>query len=273
MGRLASRLPRYPIGSTGVPDVINLEDNEKINFGDSKDVAFYWDGSNLVLNPVANGHETFQFTFGSGITTLYGGQNTGDDLQLSANSSDSYPFIRLNGAADISLQTHTSITFGQQGTQIFLLEYASNVTTISGGNVSGDDLIIAANTSNSYPRIDLEGNNDIALRTSAGNTIFFCETSSCYLRFDRTDASTITIATAATNADLEISPNGTGNVNIHGASVSDNYDLALLGDGVLCLIETTTPTADTNYGKIYCKNDNKCYFQDGAGAEHEIAFV
>lgn len=44
-------------------------------------------------------------------------------------------------------------------------------------------------------------------------------------------------------------------------------------NGVLRLGETTTPTADTNYGKIYTKTDNKIYFQDGAGTEHEIAFV
>jgi hypothetical protein len=43
--------------------------------------------------------------------------------------------------------------------------------------------------------------------------------------------------------------------------------------GVLCLKESTTPSAVTNYGKIYTKSDNKVYFQDGSGTEHEIAFV
>ena len=42
--------------------------------------------------------------------------------------------------------------------------------------------------------------------------------------------------------------------------------------GVLAIKETTTPTADADYGKIYTKNDNKLYFQDGAGTEHEISF-
>ena len=36
--------------------------------------------------------------------------------------------------------------------------------------------------------------------------------------------------------------------------------------------ETTTPTALADHGKIYTKNDNKLYFQDGAGTEHEISF-
>jgi hypothetical protein len=48
---------------------------------------------------------------------------------------------------------------------------------------------------------------------------------------------------------------------------------AILHNGVLTIKETTTPTAVTDYGKIYTKSDNKLYFQDGAGTEHEIAFV
>lgn len=39
------------------------------------------------------------------------------------------------------------------------------------------------------------------------------------------------------------------------------------------LNETITPTATDSVGKIYTKSDNKIYFQDGAGTEHEIAFV
>jgi len=46
-----------------------------------------------------------------------------------------------------------------------------------------------------------------------------------------------------------------------------------LSSGIITIAETATPTADTGYGKIYTKTDDKIYFQDGAGAEHEIAFV
>lgn len=42
------------------------------------------------------------------------------------------------------------------------------------------------------------------------------------------------------------------------------------GHVVLTLAETTTPTAVANYGKVYTKNDNKFYFQDGAGTEHVV---
>ena len=43
--------------------------------------------------------------------------------------------------------------------------------------------------------------------------------------------------------------------------------------GSLGLTEITTPTAVASQGKVYTKSDNKLYFQDGAGTEHEIAFV
>ncbi len=80
------------------------------------------------------------------------------------------------------------------------------------------------------------------------------------------------VETDASEYAFEIN-GGNNNVSINATTVSAHYDLALLGDGVLCMKESTTPTADTNYGKVYCKNDNKLYFQDGAGSEHEIAFA
>jgi len=54
-----------------------------------------------------------------------------------------------------------------------------------------------------------------------------------------------------------------------GAAPSANADL-LLEAGRLMLKESTTPTADANYGKVYTKTDNKLYFQDGAGVEHDV---
>jgi hypothetical protein len=49
-------------------------------------------------------------------------------------------------------------------------------------------------------------------------------------------------------------------VQINGVSADTTYTLS----------ETTTPTAITNFGKLYTKNDNNIYFQDGAGVEHTI---
>lgn len=41
----------------------------------------------------------------------------------------------------------------------------------------------------------------------------------------------------------------------------------------LNLKEITTPTAKADYGAIYTKTDNKLYFQDGGGTEHEVRVV
>lgn len=62
-----------------------------------------------------------------------------------------------------------------------------------------------------------------------------------------------------------------GNVGV-GVTPGANADLTLEA-GRLMLKESATPTADTNYGKVYTKTDNKLYFQDGAGTEHELAFA
>jgi len=45
------------------------------------------------------------------------------------------------------------------------------------------------------------------------------------------------------------------------------------GAGVHFMAETVTPTPIANFGAIYCKADNKLYFQDGAGAEHTVTIV
>ncbi len=50
-----------------------------------------------------------------------------------------------------------------------------------------------------------------------------------------------------------------------------NADLMLDNGGYLGLKETTTPTATASYAKVYTKNDNKLYFQDGAGTESALA--
>ena len=54
-------------------------------------------------------------------------------------------------------------------------------------------------------------------------------------------------------------------INLNGNTLKSVNDLEL--------DEITTPTAVANHGKVYTKADNKLYFQDGAGNEHEVVFV
>lgn len=127
------------------------------------------------------------------------------------------------------------IAMDNQGTGTVASAIAFNAQTIynSGTITNGFGLYVEDQT---------EATNNYSVYTNAGNVVFN-------------------------------SANSTGNMTFGTTPVSANYDLMLAGDGVLGLKETTTPTADTNYGKVYTKNDNKLYFQDGAGSEHEIAFV
>jgi hypothetical protein len=93
------------------------------------------------------------------------------------------------------------------------------------------------------------------------------------LKYDSTSNTFFHISTIDGGTETDrFSIKRTGQVGISTTSPSLNADLTL-GNGELCMAETTTPTADANFGKIYCKSDNKLYFQDGAGTEHEIAFV
>ena len=72
------------------------------------------------------------------------------------------------------------------------------------------------------------------------------------------------VSTFNDNVTIKSETLASGDVNVSG--------LATLHGG-LALKETTTPTALADHGKIYTKADNKLYFQDGAGTEHEIAFA
>ena len=94
-------------------------------------------------------------------------------------------------------------------------------------------------------------------------------------------------AASATNVTNEVvicggnSPNRTvgkgSNTVVLGASNATDIYLGQNSQStvhcqVLTLKETSTPTALSNYGKIYCTSDNELFFQDGDGTEHQISF-
>ena len=69
---------------------------------------------------------------------------------------------------------------------------------------------------------------------------------------------------------------GSNTIVLGADTVTDIYMSQDSGATVHCqflaLKETSTPTALADHGKIYTKNTNKLFFQDGAGTEHEISF-
>jgi len=80
---------------------------------------------------------------------------------------------------------------------------------------------------------------------------------------------TLNIAFYAQNGDVWVQ---SGIINT-GATPAPSANAEIFSAGAIAISEITTPTADTDWGKVYTKSDNKLYFQDGAGTEHEIAFV
>jgi hypothetical protein len=59
------------------------------------------------------------------------------------------------------------------------------------------------------------------------------------------------------------------NGEVKGGSLDDG----LIAYGCLTIPEMSTPDPDSNHGKIYTKDTNRLYFQDGNGFEHELAFA
>lgn len=91
---------------------------------------------------------------------------------------------------------------------------------------------------------------------------------------DNSDGDKFKIASSEnlnSDARLVVDPT-TGNVGIGLAPMANMVGLSIEA-GCITIKERATPIADTNYGKIYTKTDNKLYFQDGAGTEHEMAYV
>lgn len=99
-------------------------------------------------------------------------------------------------------------------------------------------------------------------------------------------SSKLAITSASTNSNILNIVSSTGNSIIDGKedassggqfivrNSSSAASVTLNGESAaLSLLETTTPTVSAGYGQIYTKADNKLYFQDGAGVEHEVAFV
>jgi hypothetical protein len=106
--------------------------------------------------------------YSGGYTYLKGGNTAGDSLDIRANFNDLYARINLEGNANIKnyFKSGSAFYLYADAVQAFKQSYAANVSTLEGGHVTGDDLILKANDTYAYPKIELLGNSDINLKTN-----------------------------------------------------------------------------------------------------------
>lgn len=115
------------------------------------------------------------------------------------------------------------------------------------------------------------GDSNVGIGQEAGSAITTGSKNICIGNNSETSA-------VGTDNEIVIGADATGlgaNKTVIGNSdCTDIYMASDSGATVHCtsvtLKETTTPTALADHGKVYTKNDNKLYFQDGAGTEYYV---
>lgn len=153
--------------------------------------------------------QAFRFTKNNAISYIYGGSTTGDDLFIYGNDTDIYPFIALYGNTEIHLEVNEGeeIYFKNGGLQFFLFDYNSAQSFLYGGENASDDLLIYANSSNTYPYIEMIGGD--ALNFNVGNNveITFKEAGRQFFFFDSNLTDSLLYGGSTTSDDLKIFAN------------------------------------------------------------------
>ena len=210
---------------------------------------------------------------------------TDDDIDL-GDSTHEFKDLYIDGTANIDSLVADSAVFNEAGADLdFRVEGVGQVNALF---VQGSNGRVGIGIATPLSPLHIKGTSSISpswfsypqlyLEDSGHDYpgIMFAGTSGlhCGIRVNNGDGFGFFTFNSTTGAiasqPLTILENGT--VGIGTGSPSAYADLTLEG-GVLCVKETTTPTANANYGKFYTKNDNKAYFQDGAGVEHELAYA
>lgn len=117
--------------------------------------------------------QAFLFSASGTTSLMYGGADAADDLKITANSSDTFPFIDLLGGKGIEFEVAADeeILFIQAGGQFIKFDHSTNESFIYGGASTGDEIYIYANSLDSEPYLLLEGD-DFALLNVASYVEF-----------------------------------------------------------------------------------------------------
>ena len=119
--------------------------------------------------------QAFRFTTSGDISMIYGHEDSGKDLMITANDSDTRPRITLFGNSNIHLDTADSIIFRDTGTS-FLQVYEDGTDDVIEGLTAGNDLYLkpvgllkwgVEQTNVGSDRGEL-----IEMKTAAGDTVY-----------------------------------------------------------------------------------------------------
>jgi hypothetical protein len=172
----------------------------------------YPDGNNPIIRDV-NGNVIAKFDYSSStMSKLYGQVASTDDLQIYANQTDTLPSIRLNGNAgtNILLAAGNSLKLYDTTNEFMNIYLGVTDSNIEGGDATGDDLYLSANSVDTFPMIEMHGNGGINYKMATGCGLWVYNATTNFMYFEYT-GSIATIGTFS-NGDLQFIPNGSGKV-------------------------------------------------------------
>lgn len=109
----------------------------------------------------------FKFDYTGTVSRLYGGDDTGDDMQIFANSFDADSSISLLGNSNIEINVNEALIVNIDFNEHFRFDSSRYDSTISGTPNSGDALLIEATSVDANPYILLVGDDYIIVNTSS----------------------------------------------------------------------------------------------------------
>lgn len=222
---------------------------------------------------LAQDQETGSFEFYSSDTSGLGAGIVGGLRMYAENSVGSYHYMTLSTSGSSRDVEAVRINSTQD------VDIVAGDLTVSAGDVFIDvgDLNVSNNGATDGGLITIENNTtSIALDATFGSIEFYSNDSSSNSVgvVGRIALKAGRVFDGATSDTYMSFHTNTGNAGTlaEGMRLDKDLELTVYG-GVIALPEITTPTAVASEGRFYTKSDNKAYFQDGAGVEHELAYV
>lgn len=183
--------------------VIHLEGDDYIILDSFNDIYFKEQGT-----------QTFKFSLVSNEPTIYGKSGRGN-LVLRANEPHVYPRIFMSGSSvgankyielEVGAGSHVDIT--HNGTQTFKFSGTSAKSHLLGGNTSGDDLWIWANTVDDYPHVQMAGDSAFILNIGGNcNDLLIKDAGAQIFKFLHSDDDSIIYGSDTSKDDVKIYPN------------------------------------------------------------------